>query len=128
MATKLKFKHLVVTGALLLLATNSLFAADLPQATSISMKVQPLLVASAPGKSVSLDVNVSGVSGLGVQTPVSVTGAPDGTTVQVTAVTDQRATVSVAFPSSAARGKYQLSVEVGSPMLVGQNVELTIGE
>lgn len=105
------------------------FAVDLPPVTSASMRVQPQIAEIIKGQVLTLEVDTTGISGLGVQTPVSVTGAPDGTSVEVTAVTGQRASVSLVFPQTVASGRYELLVKAGSPAsLVEQKIELLIKE
>jgi hypothetical protein len=93
------------------------------------MQVQPLIAVSSPGKTLFLTVHYEGVGGVGTQTPVSVAGAPDGTSMQVSALTEQDALLGLAFPSTVAKGRYVLSVRVGGPEpLVEQKVEVEIGE
>jgi hypothetical protein len=75
----------------------------------------------------SLDVRCEGINGVGAKTPVSVTGAPEGTNIEVLPQSEQYALVSLAFPSTAAKGRYTLSVKVGgSPPLVERKVEIEI--
>jgi len=93
------------------------------------MQAQPLTAVSSPGKVLFLTVHCEGVSGVGAQTPVSVTGAPDGTGIEVTVLTEKDARVGLAFPFTAAKGRYALSVRVGGPEpLVEQRVEIEIEE
>ncbi len=122
--------RLNIAAAMLLSAyAASLLAADLPSATDVSMRVQPQIVEIMKGQVLTLEVDTTGVSGLGVQTPVLVAGAPAGTNIDVTAITGQRAAVSLVFPLAVASGRYELLVTVGNTApLVEQKVELTIKE
>lgn len=129
MAIKSRLFFAIATGALALPAsTVSSFAADLPPVMIVSMRVQPLAAVRSPGGMLSLAVRCEGVNGVGVQTPVSVTGAPEGTSIEVLPQSEQYALVSLVFPATAAKGKYRLSVKVGSPTpLVEQKVDIEIG-
>lgn len=129
MTNKLRLNIAAATAAMLLSAyAASLFAADLPMPpmTSVSMQVQPQVAEIFPGQALSLEVDTTGINGLGVQTPLSVTGAPAGMRVEVTPLTGQRAAVVLVFPQTVAKGRYVLLVQVGSPTLVEQEIELTI--
>lgn len=132
MTNKLRLNIAAATAAMLLSAyAASLLAADLPISTAgtMSMRVQPQIAEIIRGQVLTLEVDTTGINGLGVQTPVSVTGAPAGTNVEVTAISGQRANVSLVFPQAVASGRYELLVKVGSPApLVEQKVELTIKE
>lgn len=130
MTNKLRLNIAAATAAMLLSANAaSLLAADLPSITSVSMQVQPQVAEIIRGQVLTLEVDTTGINGLGVQTPVSVAGAPAGTKVEVAAITAQRAAVSLVFPQAVASGRYELLVKVGSPVsLVEQKVELIIKE
>jgi len=130
MINKFRLNFATALAAALMSANAvSVFAADLPPVASVSMRVQPQIVEIIKGQVLTLDVDTTGISGLGVQTPVSVTGAPDGTSVEVTAVTGQRASVSLVFPQTVVAGRYELLVIAGSPApLVEQKIELLIKE
>lgn len=130
MTNKLRL-NIAAAIAVLLLSANaaSLLAADLPSIMSVSMRVMPQIAEIVRGQVLSLEVDTTGINGLGVQTPVSVTGAPDGTRVEITPLTGQRADVILIFPQTAASGRYELLVKVGSPVpLVEQKIELIIRE
>lgn len=128
MAIKSRLFFAIATGALALSA-NTVSAADLPPVVALSMQVTPLVAVRSPGSMLSLDVRCEGINGVGAQTPVSVTGAPEGTSIEVLPQSQQYALVSLAFPATAAKGKYSLSVKVGGPApLVEQKVEIEIGE
>jgi hypothetical protein len=59
---------------------------------------------------------------------VSVSGAPEGTSIEVLPQSDGYALVSLVFPATAAQGRYTLTVKVGGPVLsVEQKVEIEIG-
>jgi len=98
MAIKSKLSLVIATGALALAATAvSSAAADLPPVTIVSMQVKPLIAVASPGKMLFLDLFCEGVSGVGTQTPVSITGAPDGTRMEVKAVSEQQALLGLVF-------------------------------
>ena len=125
----IKSRSNVIAAMFALLLPAPLLASDLPMLTSVSIQVQPRVATIFPGQMLSLEVNTEGVNGLGVQTPLSVAGVPNGTSVEVTPLTEQRATVNLVFPRSARAGTYVLLVQVGSPMpLVEQKIELLIRE
>ncbi|HEU0189630.1 MAG TPA: hypothetical protein VFQ97_06485 [Gallionella sp.] len=130
MTNKLRLNIAAAIAAMFLSTyAASLLAADLPMLTSVSMQVQPQVAEIMGGQVLTLEVDTTGINGLGVQTPVSIIGAPDGTKVDVTAITGQRANVSLVFPQAVASGKYELLVKIGDPApLVEQQVELTIKE
>lgn len=130
MTNKLRLNIAAASAAMLLSAyAASLIAADLQSVTDVSMRVQPQIVEIIKGQVLTLEVDTTGINGLGVQTPVSIAGAPAGTKVDVTAITGQRASVSLVFPQAVASGRYELLVKVGSTApLVEQKVELTIKE
>jgi hypothetical protein len=117
------------TAGALALSANTVSAADLPPVAAISMQVQPLRAVRTPGSMLSLDVRCEGISGVGTQIPVTVSGAPVGTNIEVLPQSEQYALVSLIFPPTAAKGRYTLSVTVASPaLLVEQEVEIEIGE
>ena len=125
MTLKSRLFFAIVTTTLALSATV-VSAADLPMATSVSMQVKPQSALRSPGSMLSLDVRHEGA---GAQAPVSVSGAPEGTSTEVLPQSENYALVSLVFPSTAAKGRYTLSVKVGSPEpLVEQRVEIEIGE
>lgn len=130
MTVKSRLSLAIAAGVLVLTPTAvSSAEADLPSVAIVSMQVQPLIAVSSPGKTLFLTVHYEGVGGVGTQPPLSVAGAPDGTSMQVSALTEQDALVGLALPSTAARGWYALSVRVGGPEpLVEQRVELQIEE
>lgn len=130
MAVKSKLSLVIYAAALALApAAVSSAEADLPQVRVVSIQVQPLTAVSSPGKTLFFTVNCEGVSGVGTQTPLSVAGAPEGTSFEVSALTAQDALLGIAFPSNAAKGRYTLSVRVGSPApLVEQEIAIEIGE
>ena len=113
----------IVTSALALSATM-VSAADLPMATSVSMQVKPQSALRSPGGMLSLDVRHEGA---GAQAPVSVSGAPEGTSIEVLPQSENYALVSLVFPATAAKGRYTLSVKVGSAPSVEQKIEIEIG-
>ncbi len=128
MKIKRRLLCLMVSGALVLPA-GLVSASELPQVTVVSIQVLPQVAASSPGSLFSLDVRCEGVTGLGTQSPISVAGAPEGTSVEVLPQSEQYALVSLAFPPTAAKGRYSLTVKVESPEApVEQTVEVEIGD
>lgn len=119
---------LVVAAGVLAASTVASSAAELPQVMAVSLRVKPLVATSAAGRTLFLQVHCEGIVGVGKDAPLSVAGAPEGTTVEVSPMTEQDAVVSLAFPPSAARGRYSLSVQVGSEPQVEQKIEVEIGE
>jgi len=127
MAFKLKLFSVIVIGALLL--TSMVSANETAPFKFVSIQVQPRVAVSSPGGTLSLKVRCEGVSGVGIKTPVSVTGAPIGTSIIIKALSEQSALVNLVFPSNAVKGRWQLLVNVGSPEpLVEQKVEVDINE
>jgi hypothetical protein len=92
------------------------------------LQVKPIIATSAAGKTLFLQVRCEGIVGIGKDAPVAVAGAPEGTTVEVSPLTEQDAVLSLAFPPGVARGRYSLSVQVGSEPQVEQEIEVEIGE
>jgi hypothetical protein len=125
----IKFRlFFTITVAALALPANTVSAADLPAVVAVSLQVKPLVAARSPGSMLSLDVRCEGINGVGAQTPIAVTGVPEGTSIEIRPQSEQYALVSLVFPSTAAMGRYSLSVQVGSPApLVEQKVEIEIG-
>mgnify|MGYP001590930989 CR=1 FL=1 len=124
MTIKFRLFSAIAAGALALSA-NMVSAADLPSAVAVSMQVKPLSAVRSPGSMLSLDVRYDGA---GAQAPVSVSGAPEGTSIEVLPQSDGYALVSLVFPATAAKGRYTLTVKVGGPALsVEQKVEIEIG-
>lgn len=118
----------IVTGALVWSAGMA-SADDLSQVTVVSIQVQPQVAVRSSGGMLSLDVRCEGLAGVGVQFPVSVTGAPEGTTVEVLPQSEHYALVSLVFPPVVAKGRYALNVKVGSPeTLAKQTVQVEIGD
>ena len=117
----------IAAGALALPLTLA-SAADLPSPVAVAIHVQPQAAVRSPGGMLSLDVRCEGITGVGVQAPISVSGAPQGTRIEVLPQTGSYALVSLVFPATAAQGRYTLTVKVGSPApLVEQKVEIEIG-
>lgn len=113
----------------LALSANTVSAADLPPVTAVSMKVQPQAAILSPGSMLSLGVRCEGISGVGTNAPLSITGAPEGTSIEVLPQSEQYALVSLVFPATVSKGRYSLSVKVGGPEpLMEQKVEIEIGE
>ena len=107
------------------LSANVVSAAELQPVVAVSMQVKPQSAVRSPGGMLSLDVRHDGA---GAQAPVSVSGAPEGTRIEVLPQSDNYALVSLVFPATAAKGRYTLSVKVGGPALsVEQKVEIEIG-
>ena len=119
---------LVIAAGVLATSPVATTAAELPQATAVSLQVKPIIATSAAGKTLFLQVHCEGIVGVGKDAPVAVAGAPEGTTVEVSPMTEQDAVVSLAFPPSAARGRYSLLVQVGSEPHVEQKIEVEIGK
>ncbi len=130
MAIKSKFIFVLLLGASTISTAVPAFANDsLPPLTNVSIQVQPLMAVSSPGKTLSLFVRCEGINGVGAQTPVSVTGAPYGTSIKVMAMSKTQAMIALVFPMTVAKGQYELSVNVGSPApLVEQKVAIEIEE
>ena len=128
MAIKFTLSLVIAAGAFAAGAVSSA-EADLPPITMVSIQVQPLTAVSSPGRTLFFTVHCEGVSGVGTQTPLSIAGAPEGTSLEVSALTEHDALLGLAFPSTAAKGRYTLSVKVGSPTpLVEQEITIEIGE
>ena len=128
MAIKSIVPLLIAAGAFAAGAVSSA-EADLPPITMVSIQVKPLTAVSSPGRALFFTVQCEGVSGVGTQVPLSVAGAPEGTSLEVSALTEHDALLGLAFPSTAAKGRYSLSVRVGSPApLVEQEITIEIGE
>ncbi len=126
MAIKFRLFSAIVAGALALPA-NAVFAVDLPPVTAVSIQVQPLVAVRSPGSMLDLDVRCEGVNGVGAKIPLSVTGAPQGTSIEVRPQSEQYALVSLGFPPAAEKGRYSLTVKLGSPeSLVEQKIEIEI--
>ena len=124
MTIKFRLFSAIAAGTLALSA-NMVTAADLQPVVAVSMQVKPQSAVRAPGGMLSLDVRHEGA---GAQAPVSVSGAPEGTSIEVLPQSDNYALVSLVFPATAAKGRYTLSVKVGGPALsVEQKVEIEIG-
>lgn len=124
MAINSRLLFAIIAGTLALSATM-VSAADLQPVVAVSMQVKPQSAARSPGSMLSLDVRYDGA---GAQAPVSVSGAPEGTSIEVLPQSDNYALVSLVFPATAAKGRYTLSVKVGGPTLsVEQKIEIEIG-
>jgi hypothetical protein len=119
---------LVIAAGVLAASTVASTAAELPQATAVSLQVQPIIATSAAGKTLFLQLRCEGIVGVGTDAPVAVAGAPGGTTVEVLPMTEQDAVVSLAFPPGAASGRYSLLVQVGSGPHVELAIEVEIGK
>ena len=119
---------LVMAASVFAMGSTASGAADLPQVTVVSLQVKPIVATRAAGKTLVLQVHCEGVVGVGKDAHVAVAGAPEGTIVEVSPMTEQDAVVSLAFPPGAARGRYSLSVRVGSEPQVEQEIEVEIGE
>jgi hypothetical protein len=119
---------LVIATGVLATSTVASTAAELPQATTVSLQVKPIIATSAAGKTLFLQVHCEGMVGIGRDAPVAVAGAPEGTTVEVSPLTEQDAVLSLAFPPSVARGRYSLSVRVGSEPQVEREIEVEIAQ
>ena len=121
----IKFRLFSAIAAAFALSANVVSAAELQPVVAVSMQVKPQSAVRSPGGMLSLDVRHDGA---GAQAPVSVSGAPEGTRIEVLPQSDNYALVSLVFPATAAKGRYTLSVKVGGPALsVEQKVEIEIG-
>ena len=113
------------------LATGAVCSAgkEPPPITMVSIQVKPLSAVSAPGKTVFFTVHSEGVKGVGAQTPLSVAGAPQGASLEVSALTEEDTLLGIIIPANAAKGRYALSVRIGAPTpVVEEDVALEIGE
>jgi hypothetical protein len=119
---------LLIAAGVLATSTAASAAAELAQVTAVSLQVKPIIATSAAGKTLFLQVHCEGVVGVGKDAHVAVAGAPEGTIVEVSPMTEQDAVVSLAFPPGVARGRYSLSVRVGSDPQVEQEIEVEIGK
>jgi hypothetical protein len=127
-AIKSKF-YIVLAMCTLALSINDVVAADLPLIMHQSMQVKPLTAVCSPGKVLSFYVYCEGVNVVGAQTPLFVTGTPDGTNVEIITLSEQQALINLKFPTTVARGVWVLSVKVGSPIpLIEQNIEIEVEE
>ena len=125
----IKLKLFFVTVICVLLLTSMVSANDLQPVKHVSMQVRPLAAVSSPGRTLSLEVRCEGISGVGVETPVSVTGLPIGTSINIIALSKHSASVNLVFPSNAVKGRWQGVVKVGtSESFVEQKVEIDIKE
>jgi hypothetical protein len=119
---------LVIAAGVLATSTVASTAAELPQVTAVFLQVRPLTATSAPGKTLFLQVHCEGVGSVGKDAPLSLAGAPEGTTLEISPMTEHDAVVGLAFPPSAAKGRYSVSLRAGSEPLVEQKIEVEIGE
>lgn len=120
---------LVMAASVFAMGSAASSAADLPEVTAVSLQVKPLIATSAAGKTLFLQVHWEGPGTIGKDTPLSVAGAPEGTILEVSPMTEQDAILGLAFSASATSGHYVLSLGVGSPEpLVTQQIEVKIGE
>lgn len=119
----------VMAAGVFAMGSTASSAADLPGVTVVSLQVKPLIATSAAGKALFLQVHWEGPGTLGKDTRLSVAGAPEGTTLDVSPMTEQDAVVGLAFPTGLPRGRYLVSLGIGSPEpLVTQQIEVEIGE
>ncbi len=119
---------LLFAGAL---ATGPLCSAEaeLPSISIVSIEVRPMSAVSAPGKTLIFTIHAEGVRGVGTQTALSVAGAPDGTGMEASALTEQDTLLALVIPSTAAKGRYTLSVGLGSPTpVVEEEITIEIGD
>lgn len=116
-----------IFSSVLAMSVNVVSVAQVAAVTSVSILVEPQVAVRSPGSMLSLEVRCEGISSVGIQAPISITGAPEGTSIEVLPQSDQHALVSLVFPSTVAKGQYSLTVMVGSPsLLVEQKVEIEI--
>lgn len=118
----------VIAAGILATSTIASNADELPQVTAVSLQVKPLTAASAAGKTLFLQVHGEGIGSFGNDALLSVAGAPEGTTLEISPMTEHDAVVGLAFPPSAAKGRYSVSLRAGSEPLVEQKIEVEIGE
>jgi hypothetical protein len=124
MANKLK-KILVLAMCSLALSNNYVFADNLPLIKHISIQVKPLYTVISSGKMLSLDVNCEGIKGLGAEVPLFVTGTPEGTSIEIITISEAHAVINLTFPTTVARGVWELDVIIGSPTpLIKQKIAI----
>jgi hypothetical protein len=126
---KIQFKSLSVIGLAALLLAGAVSAGETPPFRIASMRVQPVVAVSSPGRTLSLEVRCEGIDGVCFRNPVRVAGAPPGTGIQVKPLSEKSARVILAFPFGTPKGRWQLAVQVGFPEpLLEQKIEIDIRE
>jgi hypothetical protein len=129
MAVMPKLLSLLIAAGVLATGSAGSSASDPPEVQAVSLHVKPLIATSSAGRTLFLQVRCEGAGAVGKKIPLSVVGAPEGTTLEVLPMTEQDAVVGLAFPASAARGHYLVSLRVGGPEpVVAQEIAIEIGE
>jgi len=118
-----------ISSVTLALSVITVSIADLLPITAVSIQVQPQVATRSPGSRLSLDVRSNDVSDIGTRVPVTVSGAPEGTSIEVLPQSAQYTLISLVFPATVMKGRYTLSVVVGNPEpIVEQKIIIEIGD
>lgn len=114
MVNKIKIIFVLVMCTVAL-SSNYIFADNLPSIKHVSLQVKPLYAVVSTDRKLSLDVYCEGVSGLGAEVPLLITGTPEGTDIEIITISEEHALINLTFPKTVAKGVWELDVIVGSP-------------